>query len=198
MGFFGNIAGAFTGGASSGSKWYDWLPGMNTATMVGNATGNGSASQMLGKAYNWAQQKPNVPQIPQSPYLQNYNTLIGQLEQQSRGEGPSLAGNAYRQAHGQAMNDYASMSNGGSAGNARMAQRNMGSANANLQAGYSNARLQEQLAARQMLQGALSGANAAWFQPQQTNLAATMGSPTNMQQLTGLLQQLGMVGGMVA
>jgi hypothetical protein len=93
------------------------------------------------------------------------------------------------------MNDYQSMSHGGSAGAARMAGRNMGMANQGLAAGYSNARLQEQLAARQQLQGALSGASNAWFQPQQANLSAQMGQQTNAQQLMGFLEQLGAIGG---
>ena len=70
-----------------------------------------------------------------------------------------------------------------------MAQRNMGKANAGLAQGYSNARLQEQMAARQQLQGALSGAGTAWFQPQQANLQATLGTQSNGQQLMGVLGQ---------
>lgn len=192
--------------------WYDWVPGMNTVSIVSGLTGNGwSGSKSLKDAWNWGKgqyddKASKIPQIGDNPYQGNWNGLIGQLEQQARGEGPSLAGNAYNQAHGQAMQDYQAMSHGGSAGAARMAQRNMGMANQGLAAGYSNARLQEQLAARQMLQGALGGAGAAWFAPQQANQnamsnfysSAGSNGTTNMQQLTGLLQQLGMAGGKIA
>lgn len=147
------------------------------------------------EAYEWGQKRQTGPQIGENPYLGGYNTLISQLQQQANGQGPSLAGNAYNQAHGQAMNDYQSMARGGSAGAARQGQRMMGQANGQLAAGYSNARLQEQLAARQQLQSALAGAGNQWFQPQQANLAAQMGQQTNMQQLTSFLQQIGMVGG---
>lgn len=142
-------------------------------------------------AWEWGKKK-NAPQIGENPYLGGWNDLIGQLQQQSSSnyQGPSLAQNAYREAHGQAMNDYASMSHGGSAGAARQAQRNMGQANAGLAQGYSNARLQEQLAARQMLQGSLAGAGNAWFQPQAANLGATMNTQSNGQQLMNFLAQL--------
>ena len=150
------------------------------------------------EAYKWGQKRSNVPQIPASPYLGNYNNLIGQLEQQSRGEGPSLAGNAYMTAHQQGLDDAQSMFRGGTAGAARAGARQMGQMNAGLAHGYSNARLQEQLAARQMLVGGLEKANSAWFQPQEANLKATFASPTNMQQLSALLQQLGMAGGKIA
>ncbi len=144
-----------------------------------------------GDSKEWFNKK-NAPQIGQNPYMGGWNDLVGQLQQQSSSNyaGPSLAGNAYNQAHGQAMSDYATMSHGGSAGAARQGQRNMGMANAQLAAGYSNARLQEQMAARQQLQGALAGAGNAWFQPQQANLQATMGTQSNGQQLMNFLSQL--------
>lgn len=182
--------------------WYDWLPGMNSVSIVSGLTGNGwSGSQSLKDAYAWGQKRPDHPQIPESPYLGmqgGYNDLIGQLNQQASGQGPSLAQNAYREAHDQGMNDLMSAGHGGSAGAARAAQLGMGNMNAGLSAGYSNARLQEQLAARNQLMQALSGANQAWFQPQQSNLAATMGTKTNMEQLFGILQQGGAIGGQIA
>jgi hypothetical protein len=44
--------------------------------------------------------------------------------------------------------------------------------------------------ARQALIQALQGGQNAWFQPQQANLSATMGTPTNGQMLTGFIGQL--------
>lgn len=149
-------------------------------------------------AYTWGSQRPQGPQIEQNPYLSmpgGYNDLIGQLNRQASGQGPSLAGNAYREANQQGMHDVQAMSRGGSAGAARGGMQQMGQLTQGLQQGYSNARLQEQLAARQQLQAALAGASNAWFQPQQANLSATMGQQTNMQQLTSFLQQIGAVGG---
>jgi hypothetical protein len=152
-------------------------------------SGNNKFGGLFEGAKEWFNNK-NAPQIGANPYQSQWGDLIGQLRQQSSGTGPSLAGGAYNQAHSQAMNDYATMSHGGSAGAARQAQRNMGTANAGLAQGYSNARLQEQLAARQQLQGALAGAGNAWFQPQQANLQATMGTQSNGQQLMNMLSQM--------
>ncbi len=142
---------------------------------------------------DWWNKKPRAPQMGESPYEGDYRQLINQLQKQAAGGGPSLAGNAYREAHGQGMSDVLAMSRGGSAGAARSGMRQMGAMNQGLAAGYSNARLQEQLAARQQLQGALSGASNAWFQPQQANLQAqqaAMGMQSNGQQLMGTLGQL--------
>jgi hypothetical protein len=189
--------------------WYDWLPGMNSVSIASGLTGNGwSGSQSLKDAYAWGQKRPDVPapQVdPNNPYTGGYNGLIQQLQQQSTGAGPSLAGNAYREAHDQGMNDLASAGHGGSAGSARTAQLGMSNMTAGLSAGYSNARLQEQLAARQQLQAALSGASAAYYTPQLANQSALLealkikyGQQTNGQQLTGTLQQLGQAGGQIA
>lgn len=149
-------------------------------------------------ALEWGRQRQDVPQIGENPYMGQWGDLIGQLQTQSRGEGPSLSGEAYKQAHQTGMNSVRSMSRGGSAGAARQGMRQMGTMNQGLAQGYSNARLQEQLAARQQLQAALSGAGNAWFQPQQANLSAQLGSQTNMQQLTAILEQIGAIGGKIA
>jgi hypothetical protein len=166
------------------NKMQDVMHRIATGQDTGGLTGGA-----WGRTKEWFNKK-NAPQIGQSPYLGGYDRLISQLQHQASGRGPSLAGNAYRQAHGQGMNDVMAMSRGGSAGAARAGMRQMGAMNQGLAAGYSNARLQEQLAARQQLQGALGGASNAWFQPQQANLQATMGTQSNGQQLMGMLSQL--------
>jgi hypothetical protein len=143
------------------------------------------------KAWEWGQGRPNAPQIGANPYQGKWDTLIGQLEQQSAGQGPSLAGNAYKEAHAQGLRDQMSMASGGSAGQARQAGMNMTRMNQGLAHGYGNARLQEQLAARQQLSGAIGGAGAAWFAPQAANLQAQLAQPTNMQMLAQFLQQFG-------
>lgn len=152
-------------------------------------------------AMGWAGKKPTAPQIPSNPYLGDWGSLIGQLQQTASGQGPSLAGGAYQQAHAQGLQDQRSMAAGGSAGQARQAGMNMTRLNQGLAQGYSNARLQEQLAAQQSLMAALSGAGNAWFQPQQANLQAqmgVMGMPSNGQQLMNFLMQLGMGAGTLA
>lgn len=152
----------------------------------------GQVKSRLQKDAAWFNSRSNVPQIPQNPYMGQWNTIIAQLQQGARGQGQSVAGNAYQQAHGQGMRDQMTMAAGGSAGRARQAGVNMGRMNQGLAQGYSNARLQEQLAMQQALQAALTGAGTAWFQPQAANLQATLGTPTNGQQLTNFLQQLTM------
>jgi hypothetical protein len=153
----------------------------------------------LEKGKEWYGKK-NAPQIQENPYLGQWGSLIGDLQAQSSSnyQGPSLAGNAYNQAHNQGINDVMSMSRGGSAGSARAGMRQMGNMNQGLAAGYSNARLQEQMAARMQLQGALAGAGNAWFQPQQANLQATMGTQSQGQQLMAFLKDVGGIVGSVS
>jgi hypothetical protein len=157
--------------------WYDPIAGL-----VGPAGRKG---------WEWGQQRQSGPQIGENPYQGRWDNLIGQLEQQSAGQGPSLAGNAYKAAHAQGLSDQMSMASGGSAGRARQAGMNMTRMNQGLAHGYGNARLQEQLAARQQLSGALGGAGMAWFGPQEANLKAQLSQPTNMQMLMQFLQQFG-------
>lgn len=179
--------------------WYDYA-GVPAAlySLGSKALGGKGLSGDLKSAYSWGQKRPGAPQIGQNPYMGQWDTLLGQLQQQASGQGPSLAENAYRQAHAQGLRDQMSMASGGSAGRARQAGMNMARANQGLAAGVSNARLQEQLAARQALQAALSGAGNAWFMPQQANLQAQIATPTNMQQLMNFMQQLAVSGGSIA
>lgn len=178
-------------------NWYDYALTAGTGGLYGAgklAMDKSARDQLTG----WMGGRSNVPQIGQNPYLGDWRNLIGQLQQTASGNGPSLAGNAYQQAHAQGLSDQMSMAAGGSAGAARQAGMNMTRMNQGLAAGYSNARLQEQLAAQQALQGALSGAGNAWFQPQQANLQATLATPTNGQQLLNFLSQLTQGGAMLA
>ena len=142
-------------------------------------------------AWEWGKERPTAPAMPENPYQQNWGNLVTQLESQSRGDGPSLAGDAYKMAHAQGMRGMQSMSRGGSAGAARAGMLGMGRMNQGLNQGYSNARLQEQLAARSQLTQALGGAGQAWFQPQYANLQAQLNTPSNMQMLMSFLQQAG-------
>lgn len=158
------------------------------ATPEGQAAMRGNGS-LLGQAADWWNNK-NAPQIGANPYQGGWDALLAQLQQQANGQGPSLAGEAYKQAQQQGMQNVLAMSRGGSAGAARAGMQNLGQMNQGMAQGYSNARLQEQLAARQQLQAALAGAGNAWFQPQQMNLQAQMATPSNGQQLTSFVSQL--------
>ncbi len=137
-----------------------------------------------GDIMNWMKKK-NYPQIGANPYQGGMDSLIGQLQQQASGKGPSLAENAYRQAHAQGLQDQQSMAAGGSAGQARQAGLNTARLTQGLAAGSSNARLQEQMAAQQSLQQALTGAGNMWFQPQQANLQSQLGAKANWEKTLG-------------
>lgn len=173
---------------------YQMIPGMSDAQKQGlqaqlPKTGRGSVSDWVSGAASWWNDK-NAPQIGANPYQSNWGALINQLTQQASGQGPSLAGNAYKQAQQTGMQNVLAMSRGGSAGQAQAGMQTLGRMNQGMAQGYSNARLQEQMAARQQLQMALAGAGNAWFQPQQANLQATMATPSNGQQLSGFISQL--------
>lgn len=170
-------------------KWYDYAA--TAATGGGYLAGKYALDKGFRNNVNDWYNKKNAPQVGSNPYLGNWNNLIGQLEKQSSSSytGPSLAQNAYREAHAQGLNDVMSASRGGSAGAARAGMNQMGKMNQGFASGYSNARLQEQLAMQQQLQGALGGAGNAWFQPQAANLQATLGTQSNGQQLMQFLQQ---------
>jgi hypothetical protein len=161
------------------------------------ATSGNSPVDDAKSAWQWGQQR-NAPQIGPNPYQEQWAPLLSQLQQQASGEGPSLAGDAFKQANATGMNQQLAMARGGSAGGARQAGMNMAGMNQGLAQGYANARLQEQLAARQMLTQALQGAGNMWFQPQDANLRAQVGTPNNMQQMLSFLMQAGQIGGMAA
>jgi hypothetical protein len=151
------------------------------------ATGQDTGGVLGGlNPMSWLTAK-NAPQIGANPYQGHWDSLIGQLQQTG---GRSLAGDAFAQANATGMNNVLSMSRGGSAGAARQGMQQYGQMQQGQAFGYSNARLQEELARKQMLQAALAGAGNAWFQPQQANLQAQVNTPSNMQMLTGFIGQL--------
>lgn len=170
-------------GAASGAA-------MGTAIMPGWGTAIGAGIGGLYGLFGGDGDERKAPQIADNPYLGHYRQLISQLQQTASGQGPSLAGNAYKAAHQQGLNDVRSMSQGGSAGAMRQGQQQLGQMNQGLAAGYSNARLQEQLAAQQQLASTLAGASNAWFQPQQANLDAQMKTQTEQQKMLSFLSQL--------
>jgi hypothetical protein len=181
--------------------WYDYALAAANPFIAGQVFGAqkaGGGEIGLDKAWEWGQKRPTAPQIGENPFMGDWKSLIGQLQQTSTGNGPMVSDGAYRGAADTMANQQMSMARGGTAGGARQAGYNMMVGGNQLASQYSNARLQEQLAARQQLTGALSNAGNAWFQPQGANLQAQLASPTNLQMLTGLISQLGMVGGTIA
>jgi hypothetical protein len=88
---------------------------------------------------------------------QEWGTLINQLQARASGNGPSVAGNAYKRASQDSMNQLASMSqNSSSPGAVRQAQLQAGHIQQGLAQGYSSAALQEQQANQGALAQALS------------------------------------------
>lgn len=125
--------------------------------------------------------------VKDNPYGPQWDGLISQLQQQANGQGPSLAGEAYKQAQQTGMRNIQSMSRGGSAGAARAGMQNLGHMNQGLAQGYSNARLQEQLAARQMLQGALTSAQDDSFRRSKANVDILNNSKSKFESVMGFL-----------
>lgn len=189
-------------------EWYDYALAAVNPVAAGNLFGmqglfgkdvgldqaGRAMNQSIGNASQWANQRPSAPQMGQNPYMRDWNSLIGQLKQ----PGTPQSDLAFQRASDTALTQARSMSSGGSAGGARQAGMNLAGAQANIAGGYQQAKLAEEMARRQALMNALQGGGNAWFQPNAANLNAQMGSPTNLQQLTSFLSQLGAAGGTIA
>lgn len=98
----------------------------------------------------------------QSPFAgQEWGSLIQQLQQRASGQGPSLAGDAYRTGAMDTQNSLASMARGGSnPASARMAALQSSRVGQGMAQGYATARNQEIVGAQQGLAGALQGRDA--------------------------------------
>lgn len=206
----GGITNALTGGLISGAidkgenaigNGFNYLtttPGQKLANddrqMLMNQMGSGS------------------PYISNSPQTGNWSNLIKQLQLQSSGQGPSLAGDAYNNASNNAMNQAIAMSHGSTAGSARAGINQLGNVQSGMANGLANARNQEIMGARSQLGGAITGAEQtdiqrqkanqdAWLQllNQQMGLTkAQMGLPTPMQQIGPIIQGAGNIAKTVA
>lgn len=92
---------------------------------------------------------------------QEWGSLINQLQTRASGLGPSVAGNAYKQASQDSMNQLTSMSHNSSGpGAVRQAQLQAGHIQQGLAQGYSAAALHEQQANQSALAQALSARDA--------------------------------------
>jgi hypothetical protein len=102
--------------------------------------------------------------------------LISQLQARANGGGPSVAGNAYKQASQDAMNNLASMSqNSASPGAARQALLQQGRIQQGMAQGYGAQAMQEQQANQSALSQALSARDQINSQAYQGILGQQLG-----------------------
>jgi hypothetical protein len=107
---------------------------------------------------------------------QEWGSLISQLQARASGGGPSVAGNAYKQASQDSMSQLTSMSrNSSSPGAVRQAQLQAGHIQQGLAQGYSAAALQEQQANQGALTQALSARDAINSSAYQNILSQQLG-----------------------
>lgn len=145
--------------------------------------GRGAASNALDNGSQYAY-------VGANPYGNQQNALIEQLMKQSRGEGPSLAGQQYQAANQDALANQVAMSRGRGPGAMRAAGQQMGQMNQGLAAGSAMARTREQLGAMGQLQGSLSAANQADFQRAAANQSMYQNAMSAMMQQGGIGQSL--------
>lgn len=194
--YLGYAAGAVPGFMQSGTEGvgniWDWLNGKAQDPNV-----------QKDRDYTQGFLNQGNPYIKDNPYAGGFDSLIKQLQDQSKGIGPSLAGQAYNAGNQNAMAGQLAMAHGsGSAGAGRMAAQNLGNIQQGQAQGYAQARTGEQLGAMSQLGGALNSASQNNFQFQHANqqawldmlmqqlglTRAGMGQKTNMDMLGGLIQ----------
>lgn len=200
MGFGDFLGKVYNGVGSTVGGTFDWL-GQNKGDQQA-----GPDREFLNRFM--AQGNPYMQ--GQSPQAGNQSALIQMLQQAANGQGPSLAGDAYRQASEQAMNNALAMSHGASAGSARAATNQLGNINQGLANGLATARNQEIVGARGQLGGAINMADQsqmardkanqdAWLQLMMQRLGLTrqqMQGKTNGDVLGGLVQGAGQAAAM--
>ncbi len=159
--FFGGVGNFFSG--MDPSKWW----GDRNASSIGGG-----------------------PNDPGGKYFPQWDSLLSQLDARARGNGPSVAENAYRAASDKGMRQQQTLAAGGTAGGALRAADNMGRITQGLSQGASNARLQEQMAYQQALQNALGTVSQQDMMRRMANLQAMTNTPTKGQQVTDFLGKL--------
>lgn len=180
----------------------------NTANDIGGAygwlTGNkGDAAAKDDRSYlNGFMDQGNPYISARGPQQGNYNSLIQMLQARANGSGPSIAGDAYKQAAADNQSRLQTMSYGSSPGAARAAVQQMGNVGQGLAQGYGAARNSEMVGATGQLTGAIGAADQsqlardranqeAWLQMMMQRLGLTkaqMGGKTNMDILGGLIK----------
>lgn len=109
---------------------------------------------------------------PQSGYQGNYNQLITMLGNRAAGQGPSVAGDAYKQAASEGIQRALALSNSGQAGGGRAALQQIGNTNQGLASGYAMARNNEMAGATGQLGGAINLADASQLNRDKANQEA--------------------------
>lgn len=193
---FGDFLSGIGGGVSDA---YDWLSS-------NKGDNNASSDRDFINPYL---QQGNPYMAANSPYKQNYGALVSMLTDRANGNGPSIAGDAYKQAASDAQSRNLTMSYGSSPGSARAAIQQMGNMNQGLATGYASARNQEMIGAGNQLTGAINSADQsqmardkanqdAWLRMLAERLGLTkaqMGGKTNMDIIGGMVQGAGNAAG---
>ncbi len=169
-GAIGGLLGGF-GGSSQPRQEDFMLPGFQER--------QGSLNQAISSAGQVRAPSAQAAQIGQfgqagmgGDFRTGQGQLIGQLQQQAMGQGPSLATGQFNQALGAGMASQNALANTGT-GNAalagRQAAQNIGGMTQDLAGQAAQARMQEQMQARQQLAGVLGQARAQEMQGSQFN-----------------------------
>lgn len=188
---------------------YDWLSGNKGTEAAGTDRSFLDPYMQQGNPYinRYSPQAGNYNGL-----MNNQNALIKMLQGRVAGEGPSVAGDAYKQASENAMAQTMALSNGGNPAAARQAGMNLGNIQQGQAQGYATARNQEMQGATGQLGGVMAqlgntiGAadqstlsrdkanQDAWLQmlAQKFGLTrAELGGKTNADNLSGIGQGIG-------
>lgn len=183
-----------------------WLDGMGAFGHVlgGMLSPAGEAINLLGGGddvkglYGQLFNRPGQEQAQQylgqgQPYLDP--ATMKMLQDRAMGNGPSIAGDAFRNASQQGMTQQLAMSrNAGSSGAGRMAAQNMGNINQGMANGYATARNAEMQGASGQYLQAQQGNQQAWLDI----LKQLMGGKTEADNINGIIQGAAQAGQMVA
>ncbi len=144
-----------------------------------------------------------APQIAGSRFQGNQGRLVGMLERQAAGQGPSAAQGMLRDALGRNVSTQQALLATGGPGAARAASQQAGALSGSLANQAAQARVQEQLGAQGLLSQTLQGARSQDLQRQQLQSDADLRSRgLNDQQIARLRQmeldnaRLGLTGSM--
>jgi hypothetical protein len=184
-GMFGGGMGGMgaTNGAGNGGWWNDWGDTANRLFVPFGAGADNSKAPLwdIGGQFqhSFDVDMNSVPPVGlpyfqedrdrlggmldgKSPYAgSEWGSLISQLQDRASGKGPSVAGDAYKQASQDSMNQLSSMSqNSSNPAAVRQAQLQAGHINQGMAQGYAGARNQEMLGAQNQLSSALGTRDA--------------------------------------
>lgn len=173
-------------------SWLDYVPGVGIP-------GVGNWTDLLNEdTYHGLFDKPGNEQVNKfigqgQPYLDPATMKL--LQDRAMGNGPSVAGDAFKNASQLGMAQQLAMSrSAGSAGAGRMAAQNMGNMNQGMANGYATARNQEMQGATGQLLGAQQGNQQAWLEL----LRQMMGGKSVADNMNGVIQGAAQAGQMAA